>query len=136
MKNYQKEAIEITESMGIEFTARLIDNDFYFDGDKETRNIYQVIFTKHGKGLPRPKLSLRFGQSIVNTEKRISPTRYDVLACITKYDPGTFADFCSEFGYDQDSRSAKKTYKAVRKEWEKVSSFFTESELEQIREIN
>lgn len=64
------------------------------------------------------------------------PTAYDVLACIQKYDPGTFENFCSDFGYDTDSRSAVKFYKAVRKEWNNVSKLFTESEIEQLQEIN
>lgn len=65
----------------------------------------------------------------------IAPTLYDVLACLQKYDVGTFEDFCSEFGYDTDSRSAKKTYKAVVKEYDKMCSLFSESELEILREI-
>ena len=46
------------------------------------------------------------------------------MSCITKADPGTFEDFCSEFGYDTDSRQAEKTYKAVKREWEKVARVF------------
>lgn len=64
------------------------------------------------------------------------PTAYDILACLTKYDPGTFENFCGDFGYDTDSRSAVKVYKAVRKEWNNVSKLFTESEIEQLQEIN
>jgi hypothetical protein len=64
------------------------------------------------------------------------PTAYDVLACVTKWNPGTFENFCSEFGYDEDSRRALKTYKAVCKEWRNISKLFTETELEQLQEIN
>jgi hypothetical protein len=64
-----------------------------------------------------------------------SPTAYDVLVCITKYDPGTFEEFCSEFGCDTDSRKAEKTYNAVCDEWRKVRSFFKDSEIEQLQEI-
>ena len=52
------------------------------------------------------------------------PTEYDIVSCLTKSDPGTFEDFCSEFGYDTDSRQAEKTYKAVKREWEKVARVF------------
>lgn len=68
--------------------------------------------------------------------KRKAPTAYDLLASITKYDPDTFENFCSEFGYDTDSRKAEKTYFAVQEEWNKVRKFFTTEELEKLREIN
>jgi hypothetical protein len=66
--------------------------------------------------------------------KRI-PTGYDLLSAITKYDPGSLENFCSDFGYDTDSRKAEETYRAVLKEWAKVRKFFTEAELEQLQEI-
>lgn len=66
----------------------------------------------------------------------VAPSEYSVLCCLTKYNPETFEDFCSEFGYDTDSRSAKKTFKAVTKEWLKVSALFNDEELELLREIN
>lgn len=65
----------------------------------------------------------------------IAPTLYDVLACLQKYDVGTFEDFCNEFGYDTDSRIAKKTYKAVVKEYDKMCSLFNNDELEILTEI-
>lgn len=63
------------------------------------------------------------------------PTKYDVLSCLTTYDPGTFENFCLEFGYDNDSISALRTYNAVVSEWDNVSMLFTEEELEKLREI-
>ena len=66
----------------------------------------------------------------------IAPTAYDVLACLTKNDPGTFEDFCSEFGYDEDSRKAEKIYNAVLDEWRNVCALFTDEEIEQLQEIN
>lgn len=62
--------------------------------------------------------------------KGIEPTLSDVLACLQKYDVGTFEDFCSEFGYDTDSKRAEKTYKAVSKEYDKMCSLFSDSELD------
>lgn len=63
------------------------------------------------------------------------PTVYDILACLTKYDPETFEDFCRALGYDTDSRSAKKTYKAVVKEYLNVCKLFTDEEIEDLQEI-
>jgi len=66
---------------------------------------------------------------------RVSPSSYSVLSCLTKYDPGTFDNFCSEFDYDIDSRKAKKVYKAVCKEWKNVQSIWSDEEIEQLQEI-
>lgn len=64
-----------------------------------------------------------------------APTPYDVLACLRKYPVGEFEDFCSELGYDTDSRKALKTYEAVCAEWIKVNNFFTGGEIEEMQEI-
>lgn len=66
----------------------------------------------------------------------IAPTAYDVLAYLTKNDPGTFEDFCSTYGYDEDSRKAEKIYNAVLDEWKNVCALFTDGEIEQLQEIN
>lgn len=58
------------------------------------------------------------------------PSSYDVLCAITKYDPETFEDFCSSYGYDEDSRSAEKTYRAVKKEYNAMKRLFSQEELE------
>jgi hypothetical protein len=64
------------------------------------------------------------------------PTMYDILTCLQKYDIGTFKDFCSEFGCDENSRTAEKTYKAVEKEFKAMQSLFSDEELEVLSYIN
>ena len=66
----------------------------------------------------------------------VAPTAYDVLSCLTKSDPCTFEDFCSTYGYDEDSRKAEKIYNAVLDEWRNVCALFTDEEIEQLQEIN
>lgn len=71
----------------------------------------------------------------VNQKKEIvSPSLYSVLACLTKYDPGTFEDFCGDFGYDTDSLSALRTFKAVTKEWKAVENVFGDV-IDELQEI-
>lgn len=65
-----------------------------------------------------------------------APTAYDILACMTKYEPGTFEDFCSEYGYDTDSRSAEKTYQAVKGEYSNLCRLFSDADLELMQEIS
>jgi hypothetical protein len=66
---------------------------------------------------------------------RKAPTAYDVLACLTKNDPGTFEDFCADYGYDDDSRKAEGIYREVQKEWANVERVFGDV-IEELQEIN
>lgn len=65
----------------------------------------------------------------------IKPSAYDILTCLTKYNPYDFENFCSEYGYDTDSRKAEKIYKAVLDEWDNISKLFNDEELEMLSEI-
>lgn len=67
--------------------------------------------------------------------KEALPTEYDILACLETYVPDTFEDFCSEFGYDDDSISALKTYLACQKQWSNIRKIFTEEQIEELAEI-
>lgn len=55
------------------------------------------------------------------------PEVEDVLNCIAS-DSGaiemSFEDFCAEFGYDEDSRKAERTWKACKKQGEDFESAF------------
>lgn len=166
----------VAEKFNLEFKAEFLENSLHFQGDKETRDIYNITLKRGAR-----KYTFKFGQSIVksgfyasygrqkytiprekiNTKdsdlkvwvkfnlqrdfgnvandkiiRPIAPTLYDVLACLQKYDVGTFENFCSEFGYETDSRNAKKTYKAVVKEYDKMCSLFSNDELEVLQLIS
>ena len=73
--------------------------------------------------------------SQIKLVKGIEPTEYDILSCLTKYNPVTLEDFCSEFGYSTDSKSAEKIYLSVKEEWTNVQNIWTDKEIEILREI-
>jgi hypothetical protein len=117
-------------------------HDYYSPGEKDKRDLYSVTL-RHG----RRRYTCTFGQSLNNsgqflphTRKRnphwMQPDAYSILACLEKYDPGTFENFCSECGYDTDSKKAETTYKAVLKQWTAVSRLYAETELDSLRNIN
>lgn len=60
---------------------------------------------------------------------------YDVLACLTKCEPGIFENFCSEYGYDEDSRTAERVYIAVQNEFANLKRIFDPEQLEAMQEI-
>jgi hypothetical protein len=126
--NYQQQATDFLSSNGITFSAKFVKHGLHFQDDKQTRDIY-LLTLRRGKR----SISFRFGQSIASQGK--TPTAYDLLSCITKNDPGSFENFCGDFGYDRDSRKAEKVYRDVVAEWQKVEGFFTSSEFEELYEI-
>lgn len=64
------------------------------------------------------------------------PTEYDILVCLNKHDPGNFEEFCWEFGYDEDSKTAERIYIAVIKEYKQLERIFIPEQMEELREIN
>lgn len=127
--DYQQQALDFAKSHGIKLSIM----DAWFGtmsywNDKQERHIFKMRLTRG-----RKQYTIVFGQSIAAGAKE--PTMYDVLACLTKYDPGTFENFCSDFGYNTDSRSAERTYKAVCKEWQAVERLFGDI-LDELQEIS
>lgn len=128
MTKYEQQGKDFLDKTNTRFHTKYKEFNKYFNEDKEPRDVWIIRFKKSNK-----EFSVTFGQSIVNQGE--IPTPYDVLTCLTKYDPGSFEDFCNEYGYNSDSRKAEKIYHEVCKEWSKVSSFWTKEELELLREI-
>lgn len=120
---YNKAAYLIANAIGLSMKILSSEYKRHFVDDKQKRHVFKIRLSKGGK-----QYTFEFGQSIA--EGNTEPTLYEVLACLTKHDPETFEDFCSEFGYDNDSRTAEKTYKAVCKEFNNIQRLFTEEELE------
>jgi len=125
---YDLQAEKFLKETKTSFKAKDYKFDLYFPNDKDAREIYKITL-RNSKG----SYTFTFGQSIANCGQE--PTAYDVLAGLTSYDIGTFEDFCGEFGYDIDSRTAEKTYKAVYKEYKNLCRIFTLEELRLLAEI-
>ena len=123
--DYDSRANDFLAKTGTTVKIKFYEYEKHFADDKENRNRYRVTVTRNGK-----RWSYMFGDSILNTIKGIRPTAYDVLACVEKYDVGTFHDFCNEFVYDEyddygrENAKAKRIYKAVCRETEKVNELF------------
>jgi hypothetical protein len=132
--DYQKQAADFLNSYGIKFSAEYIEHSAHFDDDKKRgveRDIWRLTLKRKGR-----QMSVTFGQSEADSDHGNTPPRpYDLLSCLTKYDPGTFANFCGDYGYSEDSISGLRTYKAVCREWAKMSRFFTAGELEELQDI-
>lgn len=161
---YEIQADQFLARGDIKFTAKFLFHGPHWEGDKDNRNVWELTLTRQGKQSLSVKFGQSIADSFLwpqhsgmyplvrynnpkksrneiycNNNKQpsqhIKPTAYDMLTCLTKYDPGSFENFCGEFGYDTDSRKAERTYNAVREEWYKVKAFFTTEEIAQLSEI-
>ena len=66
------------------------------------------------------------------------PVLANVLESLANdYDPSdmSFEDFCSEYGYSEDSRKAEKVYRALRKETQALDRLFGEEGMKDLRDI-
>lgn len=138
-----RDVYEITLKRGnrefkFNFGQSIINSGFYYTKGKQKTDIDRS-FKDYGKAVIIMKIKdngfLNNGKSdIIHFPKE--PTAYDVLTCLTKSEAGTFEDFCGDFGYDEDSIKAEKTYKAVLNEWQNVAMLWSDSEIEELQEIN
>lgn len=78
-----------------------------------------------------------FFGSVADAEKGEDITPYDVLSCVSSdvHTPETFADYCREFGEEEDSIKAKQTFRRCDRFARRLRAFFTEGEIESMQEI-
>ena len=127
MTTYEKQAIRFAAKTGTKLA--ILSSDYKpMWNEKQSRYVFKCKLSRKGKSY-----TFEFGQSLAEGSEE--PTMYDVLACMTKHDVGSFEDFCSEFGYSEDSRTAERTYKAVCKEFAAVERLFSDV-IDQLHEIN
>lgn len=164
MTEYEQQAVDFLTETGTTLTIEYQYTGPYFPDDKETRDIYRFTL-KNAKGeysalfgdsirntqrrafaldpgslwpdaTPHArKLGLKTRGDILAARKH-RPGAYDVLACLNGYEPGTFVDFCANYGYDEDSYKAMDVYLSVQKEWDGLQRIFSRVELEKLAEIN
>ena len=128
--NYEEQVNNFLRDTGAKIKIRFLKKDKYFHDDKEARNIYTFTISRGGR-----KYIGKFGDSIANTKEGLKPTEYDILACLSKYEPEeTLNDFMLAYGYE-DEKTAKKIYDEARKEYQGIKELFNDKELEKLQEI-
>ena len=142
----KRDIYEITISRGsrqfsFNFGNSIADSGFYLQQGKHVveidRKYLEATKLKLMRYLYKNNMILEGGflsNDKINYPK--TPTPYSILTCLQKYDCGSFENFCSDFGYDIDSKRAEKTYNAVVEEFKNVQTIWTDSEIEELAEIN
>lgn len=146
---YEQSAIDFLAKHGIAFRAVLAKVQKapkWADDGSEHGLQYRVTLSRKTRpggvnAVCVSPLSFDFWDSIAAKEKGEVPSAYDVLACISGdvHCPDTIADFCSEYGYNSDSRAEYRATCALFKRCstfaKKLRAFFTETEIEGLSEI-
>lgn len=153
MREFEKQAQDFLDKTKTEFSFKFLRYGKYFDDDTSKRDIYEITLLKEDR-----EYKFEFGQSVAQSirfknlrtgeredkykgshtqrNKEFSePTAYDILTCLTKYHPGSFEDFCDDFGYDLDSRKAEGIYEKVKDEYNNLERLYAQNELELMMEI-
>ena len=119
MDEYEEKALEFLDKAGATLSFERMTEPRK-DGFSCGGYDYKVTIQRNGKSW-----TFDFSDSENNKQKNIMPTAYDVLACLQKYEVGTFEDFCADYDYDNDSIKSMKVYKAVVKEYKQVVKMFS-----------
>jgi hypothetical protein len=128
MDSYEQQAKDFCAKWGVTMKAGVPSNEIPA-WDTKVHSVFPVTLRRN-----RKSMKVAFAQSLAQGNK--VPTEYEVLTAITKYNPGSFENFCSEFGYNPDSRRDETIYKGVVKEWKAVQRVFDDEKcLAELREI-
>lgn len=132
---YNEQAKKFLADYGLTLSVReAIPQKTPLWGGKHGINYWCSLVNKEGKSY-----SFDFWDSIANKEHRPftkRPTAYDILACLDTFADGmTFEDFCANYGYDTDSRTAEKTFKQVQYQTEKLKEILSAEAQEALNEI-
>ncbi|HFC30551.1 MAG TPA: hypothetical protein ENJ44_05860 [Oceanospirillales bacterium] len=145
MNEYEIQARKWLKETGSSLKIEFVALDYHFSNDKEKRNIFDVTLSNK-KGHYR----FRFGTSINNTYRKTfngqlihikkKPTNYSILASLGFYYPSDFDEFIMEFGYIFDTEKeyieVKAIHQACLDEKQALRKMYSQSELEQLAEIN
>lgn len=138
--DYNTHAEQFAIRWGIKLEILGSEYKRHFADDKDKRYVFKCKITRntgedeYGESIVE-EYEFEFRQSIA--EGSTEPDMYDILACLTKYDPCTYKDFCAEYGYagGEDSLAV---YNGVKEEWSAVLRLFGPENgkcMEELREI-
>jgi hypothetical protein len=146
--DYEKQALDVLERCNATFEVKLagkkpppFDDESYakmraHDGLKDTDQHCRITIRRPGRaGGPVRSWTFDFWRSISDARSGKLPTAYDVLACIAKSEPGTFENFCGDFGYSTDSIKATKIYRAVCRQYKAYCRIFDADQRAWLEEI-
>lgn len=87
----------------------------FFDGEKDCRDIWKVTISRGGR-----RFTIRFGQSIVDSNNGIPPCVTDILCCLPKSDPGSLGDYIDAYGSCGEEEMTVAEHRRMRAAWKET----------------
>ena len=117
------------------FGQSINDSGFYVTIGRTKHPLpYNLLNSKNLNYYIKNQIDYCFIFSIDKIHYPVAPTAYDILSGLG-YEYESFEDFCNEFGYDTDSRSAERIYNDCNEQYLQLCSLYNEEEMEMLREI-
>lgn len=99
-----------------------------YKGRKNGITTWSVIFRKRNNS---DKFYFKY-----ESTKHDPPEYSELLEYVTKWNPGTFAEFCDLQDYNTDSRAAKKDYDEHLRQYLGMTRMFIPSQIKELRELD
>lgn len=121
---------DFIQKKGIVAKAEWADRNPSMDNDSGHMTRHFKVTLSYMEGDQRKRLTTYFSQGSAHTKE---PTAADVLDCLASdasgvENAGTFEEWASEYGYDEDSRKAERTYKICQKQAAQLRLFLNSDE--------
>jgi len=139
ISEYEEQGRRFLEKYSIDFKARMKDGacpPWERAGGCIHGDHYRITLRKRAN-FGSKSLSFDFWNSYNDMQMGKTPQPYDVLAAISSeaaFD-WEFSDFCADYGFAEDSRSAFAAYQRMIGFAKRAQNFFTTEELEALGEI-
>ena len=140
MREYERNAANFLKRHNAKMTiSHISENGEWKHSNMTGGYLYRVRIDRKVNGNGR-SWSFNFSDCRANYQTNNRPGKYDVLACLEKYEPdGDVWDFAREFGYEIEDRESyekvEKILNAVKKEYRNVVRMFGDC-LDELCEIN
>jgi|APGre2960657404_1045060.scaffolds.fasta_scaffold184490_2 hypothetical protein len=122
--------------MGVRLTITPTDSGKcppFCDGKHIHGDEHRCTFSRGGRSL-----RFSFWNSLNDARTGTPADLQSVVNCVAMDGncPQTFEDFCAEYGYDEDSRKAERTFRTCADFARRINAFFTAEELEKLAELD
>ena len=159
---YDLQAEKFIADTNTTITKTYTGHRLYFDGDKEKRACFHITVSRDKQSFSYDfGQSIVGSYKAANSEGRYfmaqgnfavycadlhrygiietktPPSDYSLLSCMASdsYESDSFDNWCSNCGYDSDSRKTLDLYLKCEKIASDINRFFTDAELDPLREI-
>ena len=112
----------------ISLTAEMVGRNPNMDGSENTMDNWKCVLRRPGHSM-----TIYFSKGFGHNGKR--PEAAEVLDCLASDASSageSFADFCSNCGYDEDSRKAERIYKTIQHQGGRLNNFLGSTRYEEL----